>query len=83
VIVSKANPISKSLVFLLRVCAALELNLSLLLLLFKAQFRITENSGKRSQLCTPFGDACDSLPAPHWFFPLVLETVLEQFECVY
>jgi hypothetical protein len=38
VIVSKANPISKSLVSLLRVCAALELIVSLLLLLFKTQF---------------------------------------------
>ncbi|CAK9877986.1 unnamed protein product [Sphagnum jensenii] len=37
VIVSKANPISTSLVSLLRVCAALELIFSLLLLLFKAQ----------------------------------------------
>ncbi len=38
VIVSKANPISTSLVSLLRVCAALELIFSLLLLLLKAQF---------------------------------------------
>lgn len=38
VIVSKANPISTLLVSLLRVCAALELIFTLLLLLFKTQF---------------------------------------------
>jgi len=42
--------------------------------------RIIANSGKRSQLRTPFVDACDSFAALHWFFPLVLETVLEHFE---
>ncbi len=37
---------------------------------------IIENSRKRWQLCTPFVDARHSFAAPHWFFPLVLETVL-------
>ncbi len=41
--------------------------------------RIIASSGKRSQLCTPFVDDCDSFVAPHCFFPLVLETVLEHF----
>ncbi len=65
------------------VCGARVDLLAVVVVAVQGAIRIIENSGKRSQLCTPFGDACDSLPAPHWFFPLVLETVLEQFECVY
>ncbi len=80
VIVSKANPISTSLVSLLRVCAGARVDLLVVVVVaVQGAIRIIENSGKRSQLCTPFVDACDSFAAPHWFFPLVLE----HFECMY
>ncbi len=64
------------------VCGA-RVDLLAVVVAVEGAIRIIENSGKRSQLCTPFVDACDSFAAPHWFFPLVLETVLEHFECMY
>jgi hypothetical protein len=79
VIVSKANPDKYVVGFSSACVCGARVDLLAVVVAVQGATRIIASSGKRSQLCTPFVDDCDSFVAPHCFFPLVLETVLEHF----